>query len=261
MSILDTIVQKKKKEVAASKIVTPYIHLEEREMFLREPLSMKEFLLDPARTGIIAEFKRKSPSKGIINDQVKVQDVTQAYAAAGASAISVLTDRHFFMGAKHDLLNARKVNDIPLLRKDFMIDEYQIVEAKTLGADIILLIAAILTPAQIKSFAALAKGIGLSVLLEVHNLEELERSIDDNVDAIGVNNRNLADFTVSVDTSFQLAEHIPDRFLKVSESAISNPETIKQLKQAGFNGFLIGENFMRQTDPGLAMEEFVKALK
>lgn len=261
MTILDKIVQKKKKEVAAAKLITSYIHLEEREMFVREPLSFKDFLLNPERSGIIAEFKRKSPSKGIINDQVKVKDVTQAYAAAGASALSVLTDRHFFMGAKRDLLEARKHNNIPILRKDFMIDEYQIIEAKTLGADIILLIAAILTPEEIKQFAALAKSIGLNVLLEVHNLEELKRSLDNNLDAIGVNNRNLADFSVSVETSFQLAEHIPDGMLKISESAISNTHVIKQLKEVGFNGFLIGENFMRQPDPGFAMQEFVKELK
>lgn len=261
MTILDKIVEKKIKEVAAAKIITPYSHLEERDMFLRQPLSLKEFLLNPERTGIIAEFKRKSPSKGIINDEVSVKDVTTAYAAAGASAISVLTDRHFFMGTKKDLLEARKFNDVPLLRKDFMIDEYQIVEAKTLGADIILLIAAILTPEQIKQFSALAKSIGLSVLLEVHNLEELQRSLCDNLDAIGVNNRNLADFTVSVETSFQLAEHIPDGVMKISESAISNTQVIKQLKQAGFNGFLIGENFMRQPNPGAAMAEFVAELR
>jgi indole-3-glycerol phosphate synthase len=261
MTILDKIVQKKKKEVAAAKLITPYIHLEEREMFLREPLSFKEFLLDPERSGIIAEFKRKSPSKGIINDQVKVKDVTQAYAEAGASALSVLTDRHFFGGAKRDLLEARKHNAIPILRKDFMIDEYQIIEAKTLGADIILLIAAILTPEEIKQFAALAKSIGLNTLLEVHNLEELERSICDNLDAIGVNNRNLADFSVSVETSFRLAEHIPEGVMKISESAISNTNVIKQLKEAGFNGFLIGENFMRQPNPGLAMHAFVDQLR
>jgi indole-3-glycerol phosphate synthase len=261
MTILDQIVQKKKKEVAAAKLITSYIHLEEREMFSREPLSFKEFLLHPDRTGIIAEFKRKSPSKGIINDQVKVRDVTQAYAAAGASALSVLTDRHFFMGAKKDVLEARKYNNIPILRKDFMIDEYQIIEAKTLGADIILLIAAILTPAEIKQFAALAKSLGLNTLLEVHNREELDRSICDNLDAIGVNNRNLADFTVSVETSFELVEHIPDDVLKISESAISNTHVIKQLKEAGFNGFLIGETFMRQPNPGLAMQEFIAELK
>ena len=164
------------------------------------------------------------------------------------------------MGRKIDLVRARRANKIPILRKDFMIDEYQVIEAKALGADIILLIAAILTPKQISQLASLAKSLGLNVLLEVHNLEELERSIDPNLDAIGVNNRNLADFTVSVETSYQLSAHIPSEFLKISESAISDPETIKQLKQAGFNGFLIGENFMKQADPGVAMMDFVREL-
>jgi indole-3-glycerol phosphate synthase len=205
MNILDKIVDNKRNEVQDAKIRTSYIQLEESEFFNRETHSFKEFLLNPERTGIIAEFKRKSPSKGIINDKVKVEDVTNAYAAAGASALSVFTDQQFFMGDKGDLITARKVNSIPVLRKDFMIDEYQVIEAKSLGADIILLIAAILTPAEIQLLASLAKSIGLNVLLEVHNLEELERSINPNLDAIGVNNRNLADFSVSVETSFKLA--------------------------------------------------------
>jgi len=261
MNILDKIVINKKKEVQRAKNRTSYTRLEEAEFFARECYSFKNFLLDPEKTGIIAEFKRKSPSKGIINDKVSVKNVTNGYAAAGASAISVLTDRNFFMGKKADLVAARKANTIPVLRKDFMIDEYQVIEAKAFGADIILLIAAILPPAEISKMATLAKSLGLNVLLEVHNLEELERSIHPSLDAIGVNNRNLADFTVSVETSYQLAPHIPAEFLKISESAISNPETIKQLKSAGFNGFLIGENFMKQEDPGKAMLEFVAALK
>ncbi|RVU01738.1 indole-3-glycerol phosphate synthase TrpC [Mucilaginibacter limnophilus] len=261
MTILDKIVANKKREVAAAKAKVSYTQLEESEYFHRETYSFKEFLLDENRTGIIAEFKRKSPSKGIINDQVTVKEVTTAYADAGASALSVLTDRNFFMGRKADLIRARQLNTIPVLRKDFMIDEYQVIEAKALGADIILLIAAILTPDEIKKLASLAKSLGLNVLLEVHNLEELQRSIDPNLDAIGVNNRNLADFTVSVQTSFDLAEHIPDEFLKISESAISNTNVIKELKKAGFSGFLIGENFMRQEDPGAAMREFVKDLR
>ncbi|MCO5949221.1 indole-3-glycerol phosphate synthase TrpC [Mucilaginibacter flavidus] len=260
MNILDKIVLNKKKEVARAKARTSYIQLEESDLFHRECYSFKDFLLDPARTGIIAEFKRRSPSKGIINDKVSVKNVTNGYAAAGASALSVLTDRNFFMGKKADLVAARAANTIPILRKDFMIDEYQIIEAKSLGADIILLIAAILTPAEIETFASLAKSLGLNVLLEVHNLGELERSINPNLDAIGVNNRNLADFTVSVQTSYDLAPHIPADFLKISESAISNPQTIKELKLAGFNGFLIGENFMKQEDPGAAMAAFVKEL-
>ena len=261
MNILDKIVAHKKVEVQAAKEIYSLADLQGFESFDRETYSFKDFLLDPARTGIIAEFKRKSPSKGVINDKVEVEAVTNAYSAAGASALSVLTDHSFFMGDKSDLVKARKANTIPVLRKDFMIDEYQIFEAKALGADIILLIAAILTPAEIQLFSSTAKKLGLNVLLEVHNLEELQRSITPNLDAIGVNNRNLADFTVSVETSYQLAEHIPSEFLKISESAISDPETIKQLKQAGFNGFLIGENFMKQGDPGEAMRDFVEGLK
>jgi indole-3-glycerol phosphate synthase len=260
MNILDKIVLNKKTEIEAAKAKVSVAELEAAAFFKRDTYSFRDFLLAPDRTGIIAEFKRKSPSKGIINDQVKVADVTSAYAAAGASALSVLTDRDFFMGDMPDIIEARKANTIPVLRKDFMIDEYQILEAKAWGADIILLIAAILTPAEIQTLASLAKSLGLNVLLEVHNLEELQRSINPNLDAIGVNNRNLADFTVSVDTSFELAEHIPNEFLKISESAISNTEVIKSLKQAGFSGFLIGENFMKEQDPGAAIREFVKGL-
>jgi indole-3-glycerol phosphate synthase len=261
MNILDRIVANKKREVAQAKNRTSYIKLEESDFFHRECYSFKDFLLDPARTGIIAEFKRRSPSKGIINDKVTVKEVTTGYADAGASALSVLTDRDFFMGKKADLTTARKANTIPILRKDFMIDEYQVIEAKSIGADIILLIAAILTPDEIQKLASLAKSLGLNVLLEVHDLPELERSINPNLDAIGVNNRNLADFSVSVETSYKLAPHIPAEFMKISESAISNPETIKQLKLAGFNGFLIGENFMKQEDPGQAMRDFVSGLQ
>jgi indole-3-glycerol phosphate synthase len=261
MNILDKIVANKTKEVQYAKERTSYTKLEESDLFHRDCYSFKEFLLDPERTGIIAEFKRKSPSKGIINDRVSVKEVTAAYAAAGASALSVLTDRDFFMGKKADLEEARQVNTIPVLRKDFMIDAYQIIESKSLGADIILLIAAILTPGEVQKLASLAKSLGLNVLLEVHDLEELERSINPDLDAIGVNNRNLADFTISVETSYKLAPHIPAEFLKISESAISKPETIRQLKLAGFNGFLIGENFMKQEDPGQAMRDFVSELR
>jgi len=260
MNILDKIIINKKKEVLHAKSHTSYTKLEESDFFDRNCYSFKEFLLNPERTGIIAEFKRKSPSKGIINDKASVKEVTTGYAAAGASALSVLTDRNFFMGRKSDLVKARKANTLPVLRKDFMIDEYQIIEAKALGADIILLIAAILTPVEIKNMASLAKSLGLNVLLEVHNLEELEKSIVPGLDAIGINNRNLADFSVSVETSYKLASHIPDEFLKISESAINDPKTINQLKTAGFNGFLIGENFMKQADPGQAMKNFVREL-
>ncbi|MBK0381376.1 indole-3-glycerol phosphate synthase TrpC [Pedobacter sp. SD-b] len=260
MNILDKIIARKKEEVASAKAKKTIAELESSFSFERQTYALKDFLTDPSKTGIIAEFKRKSPSKGIINDKLSVQEVTTGYAAAGASALSVLTDRDFFMGHDDDLIAARKVNEIPILRKDFMIDEYQIIEAKALGADIVLLIAACLTPAEIRGFAKLAKSLGLSTLLEVHNKEELNRSLNPYLDVIGINNRNLKDFTVSIETSLSLAEIIPKEFLKISESAISNIETIKTLKKAGFNGFLIGENFMKTDNPGKAMTEFVKGI-
>ncbi|HWW37803.1 indole-3-glycerol phosphate synthase TrpC [Pedobacter sp.] len=260
MNILDKIVLRKREEIQLAKQKVSIQQLEAALHFERQPYRFKDFLRDDQRTGIIAEFKRRSPSKGIINDRVTVEEVTTAYAAAGASAISVLTDVDFFGGDPSDLLKARAVNQVPLLRKDFMVDEYQILEAKAWGADIILLIAAILTPKEITALAATAKGLGLNVLLEVHNQEELERSICADLDAIGVNNRNLADFTVNIQTSFDLVDRIPNDFMKISESAISHTDTIKRLKTAGFNGFLIGENFMKTEDPGDAMRQFARDL-
>lgn len=260
MNILDKIVARKKEEVAEAKKNQSVKDLQSKPAFSRDTYSLKDFLTDPTKTGIIAEFKRKSPSKGIINDNVTVQEVTTGYAAAGASALSVLTDKDFFMGHEDDLIAARKVNEIPILRKDFMVDEYQIIEAKAIGADIILLIAACLTAKEISDFAKLAKSLGLSTLLEVHNQEELDFSLNEYIDVVGVNNRNLKDFSVSIDTSLQLAQTIPSEFLKVSESAISNPDTIRLLKNAGFNGFLIGENFMKTANPGKAMQEFVNQI-
>ncbi|KLT64982.1 indole-3-glycerol phosphate synthase TrpC [Pedobacter sp. BMA] len=257
MNILDKIVLRKKEEVADAKRLISADDLTQSVHFNRTPYSFKEFLLAEDRTGIIAEFKRRSPSKGLINGIADVAEVTQAYNHAGASALSVLTDVEFFGGKTDDILAARAANQIPILRKDFMIDEYQILEAKAWGADIILLIAAILSPQQISDFGKFAQNLGLNVLLEVHNLEELERSICPHLDAIGVNNRNLADFTVDIQTSFDLVNTIPNEFLKISESAISNPQTIRELKAAGFDGFLIGENFMKTDDPGTAIKDFV----
>lgn len=261
MNILDKIVLRKKEEVAQAKQLISIADLEKAKYFERAPYSFKEFLLAKDRTGIIAEFKRRSPSKGLINGVADVAEVTQAYNNAGASALSVLTDVDFFGGNTDDILAARAANNIPILRKDFMIDEYQILEAKAWGADIILLIAAILTPKQISDLGKFAQNLGLNVLLEVHNQEELERSICKDLDAIGVNNRNLADFTVDIQTSFDLVNKIPDEFLKISESAISNPQTIRELKTAGFDGFLIGENFMKTDNPGAAIKEFVGQIR
>lgn len=257
MTILDNIVAQKKIEVAAAKQAISRAELETGALFSRKPLSLSDFLLDETRSGIIAEYKRQSPSKGIINANATVSEVTQGYAAAGASALSVLTDSTFFGGHADDLLEARRLNTLPILRKDFIIDAYQLYEAKAWGADVVLLIAAILTPEQIADFGRQAKDMGLSVLLEVHNEAELQRSLCDMVDAVGVNNRNLSDFTVDIQTSFRLSAQIPDRFLKVSESAIDNPHVIVALREAGFRGFLIGENFMKTDKPGEAMKAFV----
>lgn len=260
MNILDQIVIRKKEEVALAKQQVSIKELEANPNFNRQPLVFSDFLLAPERTGIIAEFKRRSPSKGLINGTAEVAEVTQAYNQAGASALSVLTDTDFFGGKAADLHQARAVNAIPILRKDFMIDPYQILEAKAWGADVILLIAAILSPQQVVDFGKLAQGLGLSVLLEVHNQQELEKTICPFVDAIGVNNRNLGNFTVDIQTSFDLVGQIPNEFLKISESAIDNPEVIKELKAVGYQGFLIGENFMKTENPGQAIQEFVAQL-
>ena len=260
-TILDKIVIQKRKEIELARSRTSIIQLEEEELFHRDCYSMRDFILSPERTGIIAEFKRASPSKGIINDKVFVQDITQAYGNAGASALSILTDPSFFGGSVNDVLQARQVNQIPILRKEFILDEYQIIEAKAIGADIILLIAAILTAEEIGRFAKLAKDLGLSVLMEVHDRPELEDCLCSELDAVGVNNRNLADFSVSLQHSYDLVDQIPDQFLKISESGISSAATIKDLKVAGFNGFLIGENFMKEEDPGKAIKEFADQLK
>lgn len=260
MNVLDKIVSRKIEEVAEAKQKVSVAELALSESFSLKPLVFKDFLLDENRTGIIAEFKRRSPSKGLINGVVTVEEVTQAYSMAGASALSVLTDKDFFGGEPIDLLKARAVNQIPILRKDFIIDEYQILEAKSWGADIILLIASILTPMQIADFGKLAQSLGLNVLLEVHDLAELERSVCPHLNAIGVNNRNLGDFTVNIQTSFDLADKIPNDFLKISESAIDNPTVIKELRAVGYNGFLIGENFMKTPNPGSAIKEFVSQL-
>ncbi|MEA3426056.1 MAG: indole-3-glycerol phosphate synthase TrpC [Bacteroidota bacterium] len=259
MNILDKIVVQKQKEVAERKARVSVAELEKGKFFASETLSLKSFLADPARTGIIAEFKRKSPSKGIINDRVTVEEVTGAYAKYGASGISVLTDQEFFGGSLDDLL-AATINEVPLLRKDFMIDEYQLIEAKAYGAEVILLIAACLTPVQVKTMAATAKGLGLEVLLEIHNEVELGH-VCDAVDLVGVNNRNLKTFEVNIDTSLGLIHKIPKEKPAVAESGISDVDTIVTLRQAGFSGFLIGENFMKQASPSVAFADFVNQLK
>lgn len=256
MTILDKIVIRKKEEVAAAKTKVSLAELEAMPLFQRTCYNLRESILDPNKTGIIAEYKRASPSKGLINGTSTVEEVVAGYQDAGASAISVLTDLDFFQGSLKDLTAARNVLQIPLLRKEFIVDPYQIAEAKAYGADIILLIAACLEKEEIKSLSEYAKSLGLNVLLEVHNEEELNKSIFPSIDAIGVNNRNLKDFSVSLDHSYDLVNKIPNQYIKVSESGISDPETIKALKKAGFNAFLIGENFMKTPNPTEAIKKF-----
>jgi len=259
MNILDKIIEHKRKEVEADKKIFPVDSLEKSKFFTRPTLSFRNALENPLSTGIIAEFKRRSPSKGIINANADVLQVTQAYAENGAAALSVLTDKEFFGGSSEDLSEAR-VNNIPILRKDFIIDEYQIIEARSIGADVILLIAACLSPAQVKQLASFAKDLQLQVLLEIHNEDELNH-ICDECDVVGVNNRDLKHFTVDVNRSIELAERIPADKIKISESGITDTGTIQKLRSAGFKGFLIGENFMKQPDPTIAFASFVKHLK
>jgi indole-3-glycerol phosphate synthase len=261
MNILDEIVLQKYKEVERCKASLSIKQLELSTYFKRKTISLRNFVLDKNRHGIIAEFKRKSPSKGIINATAKVGQVARGYFDAGASGVSILTDDNYFGGSREDLMLAREKVRCPILRKEFIVDEYQIIEAKSIGADAILLIAASLSNEQMKQFCQLAKSLGLDVLLEVHNEEELNKSLDVGADLIGVNNRDLKTFEVSIDVSKRLIQKIPKDLPAISESGIENPATIKELKSIGFSGFLIGQSFMQTSDPGKACLEFINQLK
>lgn len=259
MNILDKIVIDKRKEVALKKALIPKSQLEQSVLFERHTVSLAN-KLKTSHTGIIAEHKRRSPSKSVINQDLNVQDVAKGYENAGVCGMSVLTDGKYFGGALDDLILARASCNLPLLRKEFIIDEYQILEAKAYGADVILLIAAILKQDEIKQFSEFAKRLNLDVLLEVHNEEELQKSIMPSLDMLGVNNRNLKTFEVSIETSKKLSQLIPDDFIKVSESGISNTETIKELQPYGYQGFLIGENFMKTENAGESAKTFIEKL-
>lgn len=260
MNILDKITLDKRNEVALRKQLIPTFQLEQSVLFERQTVSLATNLRN-SKSGIIAEHKRRSPSKSVINNTLNVQDVAKGYEDAGVCGISVLTDGKYFGGSLDDLLTARASCNLPLLRKEFIIDEYQVLEAKAYGADVILLIAAILTRNEIKQFSEFAKSLNLDVLLEVHNEEELHKSIMPSVDMLGVNNRNLKTFDVSLDVSKNLSNLIPNDFVKISESGISNIEAIKELQPYGYQGFLIGENFMKTDNPGESATEFIKSLE
>ena len=259
MNILDHIVADKRKEVDLRRSIIPSSQLEQSVLFERDTFSLTQRLKNSA-SGIIAEHKRRSPSKSVINQTLNVFDVAKGYEDAGVCGMSVLTDGKYFGGSLDDLLLARACCELPLLRKEFIIHPYQILEAKAYGADVILLIASILSKVEIKEFSEFAKSLNLEVLLEIHNEEELNKSIMPSLDMIGVNNRNLKTFDVSLETSKHLSALIPNDFLKISESGISNIEAIKELKPYGYQGFLIGENFMKTENAGDSAKTFIKKL-
>jgi indole-3-glycerol phosphate synthase len=262
MNILEQIVAFKKQEIAKIKAEISLEKLVKSPAFKRTPLSLKEALVEKGSTGIIAEFKRQSPSKGIINATSTIQEVTEGYLNANVAAQSILTDTRYFGGTMVDLMTARTLNSVrPILRKDFVVDAFQIVEAKAIGSDAVLLIAACLTKEELKNYGKLATELGLSVLYEVHSQEELDKISDLDGKIIGINNRNLKTFEVDLEHSIALAAQIPDSCVKVSESGISNPRIISGLKEYGFQGFLIGENFMKTENPGRACRQFIDQIR
>lgn len=260
MNILDKIIVEKKKEVIERKEKYPIHLLEKSKYFENKCNSLKENILNPEKHGIIAEFKRMSPSKGMINEFASIEKVTTGYIQAGASALSILTDEKFFGGSTDNLTLARKFNSCPILRKDFIIDEYQIIEAKAMGADAILLIASVLSSKEVYVLSEFAKSLGLEILLELHDKDEVDR-INQFTELIGINNRNLKNFSVDINQSIILAKLIPDNLVKIAESGISNVETYLKLKANGFQGFLMGEKFMTSTHPEIACKEFILELR
>ncbi len=258
-NILAKIVASKFGEVAERKKQITIAQLEAMPLFAKHCFSLKTNLLDDSKTGIIAEFKRQSPSKGIINGVADVADVTKAYTQFGAAGISVLTDGPYFGGSLADLSIAIQ-NPIPVLRKEFIIDEFQIIEAKAFGASVILLIASCLTPAETEKLAGTAKALGMEVLLELHDEIELNH-VCEQVDFVGINNRSLKSFEVNIDHSLKLKDLLPKGKLSIAESGIYDLKTFQLLKKEGFNGFLMGEFFMKQANPAKAFEDFSKQIK
>jgi indole-3-glycerol phosphate synthase len=260
-NILNQIVANKRREVEQNKKLVTIAMMEQSVYFSNKVVSLKSYLGDPNRSGIIAEIKRKAPSSTHPYVKTPIEDLSIKYMQAGASALSVLTDRSYFGGSNQDLIKARDFNFCPILRKEFIIDEYQVVETKSIGADCILLIAACLEPENCVQLARLANSLGLEVLLEIRNETELSTHLNDYVDLVGVNNRNLDDFSIDLQTSLKLASLIPDQFLKISESGIRSAEDIQGLQDYGFQGFLIGSHFMHQQYPDEALKKLILELK
>ena len=260
MTILEKIINSKIEEVKVLKNQYSIKDFEKRSLFQRKTESLK-IRLELSHHGIIAEHKRKSPSKSVINNDIKLEEVILGYDTANVSGISVLTDKKYFGGNTNDLLKARELTKIPIIRKEFIIDEFQILEAKAYGADVILLIAACLNEKQIKNLSEFAKSLNLEVLIEIHNNQELEKCLLNSIDIIGVNNRNLKTFEVDIENSINLSEIIPENFVKISESGISSAKEISILRKHGFKGFLIGETFMRKKDPGKEVLKMINEIR
>ena len=260
MKILDKIVEDKKVEVKNLSSKIPISLLEKKGLFSRKCISLKKSILN-SPSGIICEFKRKSPSNNNINYKSTISEVVKGYQKAGAAGLSILTNKKYFDGGIQDIIEVRSISDIPILRKEFIISEYQIIEAKSIGADAILLIASILTSEEILKYSSLAKSLGLEVLVEVHSYEELKKVSGNDIDIIGVNNRNLDSLKIDLNHSVEIYSQIPDEFLKISESGISKVESIHKLKEVGYHGFLIGENFMKSNDPMEAANNFIKKVE
>ncbi len=260
--ILEEIIAHKRIEIAAQEQNVPISFLEdllEKNDDMAKVHSMKASLAASA-TGIIAEFKRRSPSKDWINRDADAKIIPASYQQAGASALSILTDEHFFGGGLRDIRAARPTVSLPILRKDFIISRYQLLQAKAAQADAVLLIAAALSKEECNALACEAHKLRLEVLLEMHHEGELDY-VNEYVDMAGINNRNLGTFHTDVENSFRMAEKLPADILKVSESGISNPQTVKLLRQEGFRGFLIGETFMKTANPGNTLSTFIKELE
>jgi indole-3-glycerol phosphate synthase len=261
MNILDEIVASKKKEVMEAKALRPTKLLEQSIHFEAPTVSLRKYLLREDKEGVIAEIKRKSPSKGSFHKTLSVEKLSIGYMQAGATALSILTDHKFFGGSLEDLRTARLYNFCPILRKDFIVDEYQLVEARSAGADAVLLIASCLSQTEIRKLCTCAFALQLEVLLEVHSLQELQASYIPEITMIGVNNRDLRDFSVDIQRALSLAETIPTGVVKVAESGISSVEDVKLLRDHGYQGFLIGERFMSRDEPELACARFLQEIR
>ena len=260
MKILDKIVEDKKIEINKLLSNSSISKLENSHLFSRKCISLKESIKNN-NSGIICEFKRRSPSNQNINYISSLSDVVSGYEEAGAAGLSILTNKKYFDGDTQDIIDIRDISNLPILRKEFIISEYQVIEAKSIGSDAILLIASILSEEEVIGYSSLAKSIGLEVLLEIHSEDELYKISGDDIDIVGVNNRNLDTLEIDLNNSIELYGKIPSKFVKISESGISKVESILKLKEVGYNGFLIGEKFMKTNNPMESAYDFIKKIE